>query len=181
MKFILKTISYIVFFIAIFIALLPKENLYFMGVKKLYREKIELSQTSIVDNYFGLKIQNLNIKYENIDVADISKLDIATYIFSTKIDIRNIIVNSAFNKFAPQTIRSINISHSILDPLKIDISSKFTQGEAKGYVDLLNRVIKIDIIVSRSFRSKYRQLTRVLKKVKNKDKKREYYSYEYKF
>jgi len=181
MKFILKTIAYIVFFLTMILILLPKENLYYMGQNKLENFKVELTQDIIDESNFGLTLGMLKIKYDNIEVANISKFDITTYLLSTKIDIKNIIVDNAFTKFVPQGIKFLSISHSILDPLKIHISSKFSLGSLSGNIDILNRVIKLNLTVSKSFRSKYRQIVRSLKRVQKKDKKEEYYSYEYKF
>lgn len=182
MKFIFKFFIYIIFFIYMLLIFLPKENLYYFGLEKLKSQKIELNQNSVIDNNIGLLLNNINIKYEGIDISKIDKINLSSYIFYSSLNVDNIKVDSSFNKFAPENIRFIKITHSIINPTNIIIKSEFKLGRCDGVINLLTRTIKLNLIVSNKFKSKYRYIVKLLKKdTSKKSRKEEYYNYEYKF
>ncbi|MEA3314815.1 MAG: hypothetical protein U9Q30_03015 [Campylobacterota bacterium] len=182
MKFIFKFFIYIIFFIYMLLIFLPKENLYYFGLEKLKSQKVELTQDNIIDNHIGLLLNSINIKYEGIDISNIDKINLSTYLFSSSLNIDNIKVDSSFNKFAPESIKFIKVNHSIIDPTNIIIKSEFKLGRCDGVINLLTRTIKLNLVVSNKFKSKYRYIVKLLKKDKSKKStKEEYYNYEYKF
>lgn len=180
MKILLKTVVYILFFVFMLIVFLPKENLYFFALNKLKSQKIEAVHSEFKDTYVGLDIDKINIMYNKVEVSNISKVDFKTYLFTTNFDISDIRIDKSLNKFFPHSINYVNISHSIVDPLKINILSKFAMGECEGFIDLTTMTLKLNIDLSKSFRKKYPMIVRNFKKVESTNKG-ERYTYEYKF
>ena len=71
------------------------------------------------------------------------------------------------------------IKYSVIDPLNIIIDTKFHMGRAKGVFDISTMTLKLNIEVSKRFKSKYSSIVSKLNFIeKTKDGYR--YSYEYK-
>jgi len=182
MKFIIKYTFYILFFIVATIAFLPKTNIYYFALNTLKEHKIELEQLNIIDKFFEFEVENIKVKYEKAEVSNISNINTEFYIFRSSLKLENIIVNESLYKFIPKSISDISISHNILDPLKVNIISHFELGNCIGYIDLVNKIVKLEFKVSKSFKSKYKHIVKQLKISKEKsNKNEEVYTYEYKF
>ena len=151
MKIILKYISVFILFIYMLLIFLPKENLYYFALEKLAEDKIELTNTKVQDKYISLILENTNIKYEKIKVASIENIEIKSLLFQTNIIIDNLKVQKSLKKFLPYDMKSIKITHSILNPLVIDIK------------------------LSKQFKIKNKELMKYLTKTEDG------YRYEYKF
>ncbi len=177
LKKLFKYIIYFLFFIVIFALFIPKSNLYFLLQKEIKQYKVELITSDIENKYFALNLKNTNIKYENINVGTISNINFATYIFKTDLEIKNIKLDSMISKFIPAKINSVNLNYSVLAPDKINIKTVFKGGSCTGYIDTLQKVVKLNIKLSKKLKSKYRLTVMMLKK----DKIEGDYTYEYKF
>jgi hypothetical protein len=121
MKIILKSLSVFILFVYMLLIFLPKENLYYLALEKLSAYKIELTNTKVQDKYVSLALENTNIKYEKIKVGSIDNIEIKSLLFKTTINIKNLKVQKSLKKFLPYDMKSIEIIHSILNPLVIDI------------------------------------------------------------
>ncbi|MEA3384304.1 MAG: hypothetical protein U9Q20_06515 [Campylobacterota bacterium] len=182
MKNIFKGLVYILFFFIVFILFLPKENIYYFALDKLKDEKIVLDHHNIKDEYFTLNVNNLSLKYDNIKVSTAKELKFDLFLYKTQFTLNKIDVDSSFSKFVPNKIESISVTHNILDPLFLNIESKFELGFAKGYIDILNNTISIEISVDKKFKTKYRYAIKQLKLIKDKsNEKEEVYSFEFKY
>ena len=174
MKFIFKTIILIaVFFISILI-FLPKENLYNLFEKELYKHNIIVSGEIRNEKLFSLNINSSEVYYDGINTAFIDDIDISTFIVFSKINIKKIRVSKSFKNFLPSKIDNLEISHSIIDfnSIKIDSSGEF--GEFKGSYSIFDKKFLGELIPSKIMKLKYRN---ILNQFRLKDGK---YYYEYK-
>lgn len=174
-KLIFKYLFYLVFFCYMLIVFTPKTNLYYLGLEKLQSFKVALISNKIEDNYFSFNIEDLSVNYDNIKVAEVDSVALSTYLYKSKIKVNNIKANDVLKYFIPKFVKEILITHSILNPLKIEINALFQKGRAFGYVDLIQNKIIINLDVPKSFIVQYKDLTNKFKK------KGKYYTYEYKY
>ncbi len=121
MKFILKRLTIFILFVYMLLVFLPKENLYYFVLQKLSEQSIDVTNTSVEDKYLGLSLKNSNIKYEKIDVATVDSIVVKSLLFKTNITIDNLKVQKSLKQFLPYDLDYIKITHSILNPLVIDI------------------------------------------------------------
>jgi len=171
-----KYIVYIVLFSYMMIVFLPKTNVYYLGLDFLKPYKVFIVSENIKDNSLSLDIENLKVKYEGIEVAQIESLSVGTYLYRTTLEIDAIKANDVLKNFIPEYVQKISITHNVFkNPFKIDINARFKQGRAFGEVDLLERKVMISLDVSRNFISKYRDI------LKNLKKNGKYYTYEYQY
>ncbi|MEA3352811.1 MAG: hypothetical protein U9Q33_03200 [Campylobacterota bacterium] len=182
MKKIFKFILYILFFLISLTILLPKENIYYFVNKKLNEQKIVLNQSGINDEKVSLNIKDITVMYDNIEVSNIDTIKLDTFLLFNSLNIKGINIDSSMTRYVPKKIDNISARYSVLNPLKVIFKGSFELGVCNGYVDLLNRIIKIDIEVSQSFSKKYKHMVKYLKKEKiQKDSKLARYSYEYQY
>lgn len=179
MKYILKPIVYFLIFVFALLAFLPKENLYYFVADKVKQHKIELSQSYLKDNFLFFNIDNLNIFYDGIDLVNIKSFDFSMLLFYNDITLNNLQVQKSMSRFAPETIDQVRLNYSVIDPLNINIDGFFKEGSLKGKLDILKRVVNLELTVSKSFSKKYKNTLKYFKKEKSTNTQ-DRYSYEYK-
>ncbi|XPV67453.1 MAG: hypothetical protein ACNI25_09005 [Halarcobacter sp.] len=175
MKFLLKSISYILVFLLAFLVFLPKVELFNLLEKNLEKNSIIISNEIKKDKYISLQVKDSTIYFEKIKSAYIENIDIFTLLFYSKIEFKNILVAKEFQNFLPQKISNITIKHSIIDFKTAYIKASGDFGSLNGNVDILNRKLVAILEPSSIMKSKYRNL---LSQFKLKDGK---YYYEQRF
>ena len=175
MKKIVKFLLFITLFLFSFWAFFPKEQLYYFLENKLEKKKLVISNEILKEDIFSLNIKEAKIYFESINVSKVKEFSFKSYIFYSKIEISNIVLIDTFNNFAPSPIEDLLITHSLLNPMKIDIKSHGLFGELNGEIDLLSRVLKIELKQSNVMQSKYSNI------IKNMRFEEGRYIYEYKF
>lgn len=164
---ILKFFAYIIFFFMILIYFMPKENIYFYAEKELQKLNIVISDENVTDDGLSLKIQNADIYVKDIKSAKIDEVDVSVFGVYNHVEAKNINLTSAAASFVPVKIGLVSIDYSIINPLKVNIYSKGDFGEAKGYVDLLDKNATILLNPSKIMKTKYRSTVRNFRKTAN--------------
>lgn len=175
MKKLLKIFVYVIVFILSMIIFLPKESLYNLVEKQLEKEHLIISNEKRDENLLGLTINDANIYYQDIKIANVEKNSISTYLFYTNINIENIRLLDSLKTMIPSPISNINISHSIFEYDKLNIIGNGSFGDISGFVDIVNRVIFLELNASNKMKTSY---SKILMNMKLKDGR---YIYEYKF
>jgi hypothetical protein len=180
-KFILKPIFYSILFYFVLLCFLPKESIYNYVLNELTKEKVYINQKEFTNHCTGLDIDSLKINYNSIDAVTIKSINFQSYLFYNQLNLSNITIDPSLKKFAPDTIKNMDITYSVLNPLAIQIKGGAKLFNFTGDINLIDRIILINISASKQFKRLYPTIMRQLKKVKSKDKKQEYYIYEYKY
>lgn len=175
MKTIFKTFIYLIFFIFALLYFAPKELGYNLLEKELAKKSVIISDEIRQESLFGLELNQANIYFEKINIAKLNELNINTYLFSTSLNVQEIVLLDSLKSMFPSKIDTININHSILEFDKINISSKGDFGSIVGQADLINRVLKLNLTPSKLMRSKYSSFLRRFRNTK------EGFIYEYRF
>lgn len=175
MKFILKSIIYILFFVFVLLIFLPKEQFYYLLENKISSMNLIVSNEIVNEKSFGLKIKDANLYYDGINFSLIDNVNITTLILYNNINIENIRVAKSFNKFLPSKIDSLNLNYSLINLNKVSILSKGDFGEFEGDILIFERKIVGELKPSNIMMTKYRNLLNRFKKVDGK------YIYEFKF
>lgn len=174
-KLVLKYLIYTILFVMTLVYFLPKENMFYLLEKKLFENKIIISNEKITEKSFSTLIDDSDVYYNNLKFSKVNNIDISTYIFVNNIKITHVKISDDFKNFLPQNIKYININHSILNPTNLEIDSKGEFGELSGIVNLINRRITVTLNASNQMKNRYKI---VLNRMKLKEGK---YTYEYKF
>lgn len=175
MKKLLKTIIYVFIFILSLIIFLPKESIYNFVEKQLEKEHLVISNEKRNETLLGLTLNDANIYYQDIEIANIEKNSISSFLFYTNINIENIRLLDSLKTMIPSPISNISISHSIFDYDKLSIKGNGSFGSLNGFIDIVNRIVFLELDASNQMKSSY---SKILSNMKLKDGR---YIYEYKF
>ncbi|PLY08330.1 MAG: hypothetical protein C0625_01725 [Arcobacter sp.] len=174
MKFIIKTILLISIFFVSLLIFLPKENLYNLFEKELFKHNIVISEETRNEKLFSLNINSSEVYYEGINTAFIEDIDIKTFLIFSEVNVKKISVSQSFKNFLPSKIEKLKISHSLIDFASIKIDSSGDFGEFKGTYSIFDKNISGELVPSKIMKSKY---SNILNQFKVKEGK---YYYEYK-
>lgn len=183
MKFLIKSFIYILIFLFAFTVFLPKENLFYYGLKQLKTKDIEITYNKIEENYYKLAINSTNVYYNAVEVMQIQKVKSRLLFFVTSITLENVMIDDMFKKLipSPERFKKIDLSYSIINPLEIKINGVFDEGNIKGNLNLVDKNLELNFYTSKLFKSKYNRISRLLKYSKETStKKEDHYRYEYK-
>jgi len=171
----LKYLLLIFIFVESIVLFMPKERLFNALLFELDSNKINLKSYSFSDDLFSIDLNNINILYDNIDIANTSNIKAISYIFHNEINVNDIKIDNSLNSILPSKVDNVNIVYSILNPLFIDIRIYSSLYKATGYIDVLKKKLIMNINLSKQFKSKYPKIMRQLKYDKNTKE----YIYEY--
>lgn len=142
----------------------PKVELYYLLEKRLKENKIVISNETISDTWYGIKIENAQLYVDSAKIADIEELNFNFFFLYNTLKIANIKTDSSLSRLAPKEINRVNAVYSILEPLKIKLNGEGSVGVFKGTVELLKKRIEIFFPVPKDLKS----IQKFLKKDKAK-------------
>jgi hypothetical protein len=154
-----------VILLSIWLAILifmPKKELYYALEHLLVKNEIKLNEKDIKENLFGLNLNEVEIFYDGVRLAEVSDIEIKTFLFYTNVNVKDIKIDDSFKSMIPFKLNDINVTYSILLPMKAKIYASGDFGNVAGYIDF-NRTIHLDFIKVGNIK----KLQRELKKNKN--------------
>lgn len=175
MRSIFRLFIYLIVFIFSIMIFLPKESIYNFAEKQLVKNEIIISNEKKEETSFSLLLSDANIYYQGINVANVNKASITSYLFYTKISIKTVKLLDSLESMAPTPINNIELSYSVLDYQKAKIKGSGAFGKISGNIDLINRVAYIELEASKKMKSSY---SKILRNMKLKEGR---YIYEYRF
>jgi hypothetical protein len=158
MQMVKKAALFILLFWVALIVFMPKEELYFSLEKVLAKQGIEINEAKISEGMFSLDLQELTIYAKGIKVATVQEIQCFTLLFYTKITMDNISVDKALSSMIPVKLEKVQLTHSILLPMKVALTGEGDFGQVTGSIDLSERKIHIDFEKSEKLGSLRRQL-----------------------
>jgi hypothetical protein len=141
---------------------MPKKELYYALEHQLEKNAIEINEKNIKENLFGLDIKGADIFYDGVKLAKASDISFKTFLFYTKIDISKIDIDDSFKSMVPFRLNDINVTYSLLSPMRANVYANGDFGDVAGYIDF-NRTIHLDFVKVGNIK----KLQRELKKTEN--------------
>lgn len=166
-KKISKFIAYTLFFVLALMLFTPKSSAYFLMEKSLEKFGVVISNETLQESLFSLKVDNLDISIKGIDSANIKEVNIMILILFNDIEFKNIELSSLVNAFVPAKIDNVKISYTLFNPLVVNISGSGRFGELKAKVNLLHRGLKAFLKPSQKMLRSYQNSLRNFKKDKS--------------
>ncbi|MBD3840500.1 MAG: hypothetical protein IE909_01215 [Campylobacterales bacterium] len=177
---IIKFVSHITLFLFVLVVFSPKEKLYFYAIDLLQTYKVDVNQLNIQQKLNGLNVDSLTLHYDGINTSSISSFGLSTYLLDTRIYMKDILVSDGFKNFLPQKINNINLHHTIFNPIIINVDCNFDGGKIFGTIDLVDRIIKVQVHTSKKFKTLYPIVVKQMKLLESKTQE-DIYEYEHKF
>jgi len=175
MKFLFKSILFLVLFTGSFLVFLSKEKVYNLLEKELQEYEIIISNEKISENYFGIGLNEANISKNKKTQATIENINFTSYILFTKINAKNILLDKSFGSNYPRLIETFNLKHSISSFNALDIQIKGKFGLFLGKALLFDKKIVGELIPSKKAKIEYRNFLNEFKFEEGK------YKYEFKY
>ena len=175
MKFLLKILFYTIFFILTLILFLPKQELYFLLEKKLENKNIIISKEKVNDGINYLSLSNFEIYYDKLLISEVESLTLDSYLFFSKINIKNLKISDAFNHIFPSELKNIEVNYNIIDFNKVTLDIFEDDFSIKGIYLFGENKINFELILKDENKITNNKLIRYFNKIDGK------YYYEYKF
>jgi len=134
-----------------FIALMPKENLYYTLVNKLKQERVVITQESLSDNLISLKGKNALVFYDGIESIQAEKFTISSYLLFNKVKIFNVSASEDLKKMFGFSADFVKISYVIWNYKSVDISAIGDFGKLRGDINLETMEVKLMLEPSEEF------------------------------
>jgi len=166
-KRILKFFAYIAFFILALIYFTPKVSLYYYAEQLLKPFDVIVSSEVLEDNGLSLNINDGVVAVKSIESATVKELNIKLLGFYNSVDVKDIELSSVAKSFIPLKIKSVEIRHSIFNPIVVDVDSIGEFGEANVKINLLERTLHLVLHPSSLMLKRYKSTLRNLKKSEN--------------
>ena len=134
--------KFFIFLLGLFIGIIffmPKDNLYYTAQKFLSKENIYIN--SSIKSGINLDLTNGKVYQNGIDFLDFKEIKVLPFLFFNKIEANNININLQSLK-----INKLNITYSIINPLKVYISGTSNFGKIEGNINLIKKYIKVYIL-----------------------------------
>ncbi len=174
MKKILQIFIYLLIFIFSLLFFLPKESMYNLLEKELIKYDVIVSNEKREESAFTFTIKDADIYVKGINLANVSKLELSTYLFYNNIELKNIKLLDSLQNMAPSPVRSATMTYSVLNFDKVMIKANGSFGKLDGYIDLINQKLVLNLDASSKMKKSY---SRILDMMRFKNGR---YVYEYK-
>jgi hypothetical protein len=141
------------------IIFMPKDNLFFLAQKELARQNVYIN-ADIKNKPSALKLNNGTVYINQMDIMRFDACKITPFIFYNDVKCANVNVAGQYE------IKKIDVSYSVVNPLKVIIKGNGNFGKIDGSIDVLKKEGKIYIL----------NITNpLIKKILKKDNKGYYY------
>ena len=166
--------------ICLFIIFIPTKNLYFFAEEKLQDKKIFINETSINTTLTHTSINGATLYFEDIKALVFEQISLKLWFLYNSININNVKIDEGLKDFLPLNIKNISIIYTPFYPIKVLLSGNGDFGVFNGNIDLIKKVLIIELDASKVMKTSFKKLLDFMKKSKNKDHK-DRYVYEYRF
>jgi len=131
----------------------PKQELYYLLEKELKKNDIIISNETVKDTWYGVKLLDAEIYVKGAKMAEVSELQLNIFFLYNTLTIKNIRLNEAIHNIAPKHIEETDIQYSILDPLHIKMNSLGSFGVLEGKIAFMDRNISIVFPVAKDIKA----------------------------
>ncbi len=143
MRLIVKALLYITLVLLLIIFFAPKRQLYYAAEEQLEQYKVIHSGEFVKDSGFLLSLRDGTLYFEDLRIAKIAQITVLPLIVYNNISVAPFSFSQQMQSMVPGTVDSISITHSIVNPLSIDIKASGDFGELQGSVQPLDRNISL--------------------------------------
>ena len=127
---------------------MPKDKLYFWLEHQLKPYHIVINENSIHETLSGIKLQNVNVFYQNISISDIDYIQISLLGLYNNLTLKNIHINKTLDKYFSSEPFTINLKHSLFKYNRCDITINGKDLQAHGFITPQKIYINFDKITN---------------------------------
>lgn len=145
----------------------PKVELYYLLEKSLEEKQVIITNETVTDTWYGLKITDADVYVQGAKVANAAELNLNFFFLYTSLKLNEVNMVNSLANMAPKQLNNLTAIHSVMDPLKVTINGEGSFGTLDGTVHLLERKVEILFPVAKEIKT--------IKKFLKKDKEKGWY------
>lgn len=145
MKKIITFLISILLIVLVVIALAPKRQLYNLAQHFMANEAIIFSGERIDDGLFSLRISDANIYVKDILVGQLKEMTLTPFIFTNMLTCKAFESSKELRSLVPLSIEKASVKHWVGQPYKLFINASGSFGEAKGFLNLQEKKVYLEI------------------------------------
>ncbi len=156
--------GFALFFLLALMYFTPKENIYFALESELKKYDVIISNEKINDSGFTLELNDAEVFFKSIKSADIKSVNIKIFGIYNSLSMSDIRLSEAASSFLPLNIEEVTITHSIFNPLNVNIYELGDDGELEGSFNIMEMALHIIFHPSELMLKEYKNSMRKFKK-----------------
>lgn len=115
----------------------PKKELYFLLEKELQSRHVVLADESLKESPFGLTLQDLRIRVDGAEVAELDRITLRTFLLYNRLTLQGLRPAPGMERLLPITVEKGMATYTLLHPTRLQLDLQGSFGKAKGYLQLL--------------------------------------------
>jgi len=152
----LKFFAFLAFFVLALIFFAPKIGMYYFLEQELKVYDAIISGETLQDKGLHLEIKDAQIFVYSIESATIKTCDVTLLLFYNTINASEITLSQSAKSFVPLKIERLQISYTILNPLRINVHVIGEFGSAQANVHVLERTLHVELQPSQIMSQEYK-------------------------
>jgi len=145
MKRIMTFLVSAILVLVVIIAFAPKRYLYNLAQQHMVKETIIFSGEHVHDRLFGLEIRDANIYVKDILVGHLNEMTLKPFIFANIFTCKDFASSKEIQQLIPLSIKEASLMHWVGQSYKLFLKAEGSFGEAKGFVNLKEKKIYLEI------------------------------------
>jgi hypothetical protein len=143
-------IFFLIFYVA-FVALMPKENLYYTLKNKLKQERVTIAEESLSDNLISLKAKDVSIFYDGIESVNADEFSVLPLIIYNKIEASNVGASQDLKSMFGFSAEFVEITYALWDYKNANILASGDFGDIEGTFDVTSGELRLVLEPSLEF------------------------------
>jgi len=165
-RFLKKTLLFLLAFIALVIFFSPKVQLYYKAEAILADNNVILSEETAKDRGFIFSIEGGRLYYDDLEVAQLNEITLLPLVFFNRLSVAPFAFSKEMQGFVPGMVTKMYIQYSIIDPVHIVCEAEGDFGTFRGSVAFLDKNISMGLVPSEKLLQSRPPWLRQLKKDK---------------
>lgn len=163
----LRFFAYFAFFVLALIFFAPKAGMYYLLEHELKTYDVLISGETLQESGFGLNIKDAHIFVKSIEGAVMKECDITLLLLYNTINAKEITLSQSLKSFVPLKIDTVQISHTILSPLRIKLHANGEFGRAEVSLHILEKTLHAELMPSEIMNKEYKNSLTEFEKSEN--------------
>lgn len=148
MRFIKKTVLFLLVLIAMVVFFLPKTQLYYKVESILSDKNVIISEETPKDRGLIFSLEGGRLYYDDLEVAQLNEITLFPLVFFNRLSVAPFAFSKEMQSFMPGMVTGMYVQYSIIDPLHIIYRAEGDFGILAGSVAFLDRNISMSLTPS---------------------------------
>lgn len=151
----LKRVVWVLFFLWLLIAFIPKTNLYYFAEEFLQTHKIVFNAEKTSDFLGIFSIKDAQVYYDGLHVGDVKSASLLPFVLYNNISLKQASFVDNMKQFVPKNINSLQIHHTLFYPIEAFIFGDGDFGELQGSVNFYTKKLTLTLTPAKNFAKNY--------------------------